>query len=111
MKIEINPLQDIEIVKIEGDIDASTAPKVSKQVLPLASQGKKIIVDMTKVSYMSSAGLRMLLLLHRQVSLKKTELVLVGMKQEIINTMKVTGLLQFFPIEKTLEEGKKVLMK
>lgn len=109
MKIEINRLEKLVIVKMEGDIDASTAPKICKEVLPIADQGQKIILDMRKISYMSSAGLRMLLLLHRQVALKKAELVLVDLTEEIINTMKVTGLLQFFPIEKTIEEDKKVL--
>ncbi len=109
MKIAINTLEEITIAELDGDIDASTAPKISKEVLPLATEGKKILVDMTKVPYMSSAGLRMLLLLNRQITLKKTELVLVGMNEEIIKTMKVTGLLNCFPIEKNLEEGKKVL--
>lgn len=105
MEINIKTINDVKIAVLKGDIDASTAPLVSKEVLPLVEAGKKMILDMTDVPYMSSAGLRVLLSLYRQTSLKEGTLLLVGLNEEVQDTMSVTGFLEHFQISNTLEEG------
>ncbi len=109
MDININKLEEINVVELAGDIDASTAPGVQEKVLPLAEPGAKILMDMTKVPYMSSAGLRVLLSVHRQASSKDAQLVLVGLSQEIQETMDITGFLEFFTTCETLDSGLETL--
>lgn len=109
MDININNLETITVVEMNGDIDANTAPTVQEKVLPLAKPESKIIMDMTKVPYMSSAGLRMLLSLYRQVSAQDGKLVLVGLSEEIQDTMSVTGFLDFFTTRETLDSGVEAL--
>lgn len=105
MEINIKTVEDIKVVVLEGDIDASTAPNVTKEVMALVEPGSKILLDMTKVEYMSSAGLRTLLTLHRQTDAKKGSLVLVGLNEEVEDTMSVTGFLEHFKTTKDLEAG------
>ncbi|MEA5549560.1 anti-sigma factor antagonist [Anabaena cylindrica UHCC 0172] len=105
MEISIKTIEDIKIAVLTGDIDANTASSVTKEVLPLAEANSKIILDMTGVPYMSSAGLRMLLSLYRQTTAKEGKLLLVGLTEEIIDTMTVTGFLDFFATSETLEQG------
>jgi anti-sigma B factor antagonist len=105
MEINIKTIEDIKVAELKGDIDASTASSVTKEVLPLAEPGSKIILDMTEVPYMSSAGLRMLLSLYRQTTAKEGKLLLVGLTEEILDTMTVTGFLDFFATSDTLEQG------
>jgi len=64
-----------------------------------------VLIDMTRVDYMSSAGLRMMLSIHRQASGNKGQLVLVGLSEEIKDTMSATGFLNFFIIQDTLQAG------
>ncbi|MBE9169708.1 anti-sigma factor antagonist [Pleurocapsales cyanobacterium LEGE 06147] len=109
MEITIKNLKDIKVVKLVGDVDASTAPSVQQQLVPLAELNSKILLDMTQVPYMSSAGLRMLLTLYRQTSAKDGKLVLVGLSEDLQDTMSVTGFLDFFTTGTTLEEGLAVL--
>ena len=106
-KIEINitTIEDINIVVVKGDIDASTAQSVTKKVLPLVEPGSKILLDMTAVPYMSSAGLRTLLSVHRQAASKEGKLVLVGLVQDVKDTMDVTGFLEHFVTTENLEAG------
>lgn len=105
MEINIKTEKDVKIAVLNGDIDASTASSVTAEVLPLAAPGSKIILDMSEVPYMSSAGLRMLLGLYRQTTAKEGKLVLVGLTEDIIDTMSVTGFLDFFVTSKTIDEG------
>ena len=105
MEINIKTIEEVKVANLTGDIDANTAPSVTEQVLPLAEPGSKILLDMTKVPYMSSAGLRMLLSLYRQTTAKEGKLVLVGLSEDIQDTMSVTGFLDFFTTCETIEEG------
>lgn len=109
IKIDIQIKEDIQVVEIEGDIDASTATDVQKQVLPLTTPGSKILLNMTAVPYMSSAGLRMLLSIYRQAEAKEGKLALVGLSEELQDTMSVTGFLDFFKTFDNLEAGLKSL--
>ena len=105
-KMEINILEDVAVVELVGDLDADTAPTIQEKVLPLAERGSKILLDMTKVSYMSSAGIRMLLSLYRQTSTLQTgKIVLVGLSEELKDTMSGTGFLDFFSPRETLGSG------
>ena len=98
-------VKEVAVVELTGEIDASTAPKIQAQVLPLTQSNNKIILDLSGVSYMSSAGLRVLLSLYRQTTAKNGNLVLVGLSEDIEDTMSVTGFLNFFTVCKTLDSG------
>ncbi len=109
MDISINTLDGITVVELVGDIDGSTAPLAQAQILPLAAPGCRILLDMSKVPYMSSAGLRMLLSTYRQLASKNGHIVLVGLSEEIQDTMSVTGFLKFFTTCSTREAGVETL--
>ena len=74
-------------------------------VLKLAEPGVKLILDMTQVSFMSSAGLRMLLVLYRTVRGRGGKILLVGLSEDLRNTMSLTGFLDLFHHHPTLEAG------
>jgi anti-sigma B factor antagonist len=95
-------LQSI-VVKVAGEIDAVSAAIVQQKILPLAVPGCKIVLDMSKVVYMSSAGLRMLLSVYRQISTNKGKVVLVGLSDELKDTMSMTGFLGYFTVVDSLE--------
>ncbi len=105
MEINLKKLQEIQVVELIGDVDASTAPKVQQEILPLAQPNSKILLDMSQVPYMSSAGLRVLLSLYRQATAQDGKLVLVGLSEDLQDTMSVTGFLDFFTTGDTLEAG------
>lgn len=96
---------DVCIIELEGDIDANSAPEVSSYVLSNTELEDKILIDLTNVFYMSSAGLRMLLKLHRTADNNEKKLVLIGLSEEIKDTMEVTGFFQFFSVSQTIEEA------
>ena len=97
------------VVRVTGEIDAVSAAIVQQKILPLAVPGCKIVLDMYKVAYMSSAGLRMLLSLYRQISGNKGKVVLVGLSDELKETMSMTGFLGYFNVEDTLELALQVI--
>ncbi len=105
MDISIREMGSIKVVEIVGDIDGLTAPKVQEQINPLASPGSKVIVDLSRVPFMSSAGLRVLLLANRHYNWKEARLVLAGLPNNIKRAMTDTGFLELFTLADTVEEG------
>lgn len=107
MEINVRALGDnVTIVELAGELNAASTPLFQDTILPLADRGSKILLDMSRVTYMSSAGLRTLLLLHRQIS--KTpgaNVVLFGLSEEIQDTMAMTGFLEYFSTCKDVESG------
>jgi anti-sigma B factor antagonist len=102
-------MQDVDVVKLTGDLDGSSAPNVQAQIMPLAIPNAKMVLDMSGVTYMSSAGLRMLLVMYRTINSKSGKVVLVGLSEDIQETMSMTGFLGFFTYLETLDEGLKTL--
>ena len=105
MQVTIKSVQGVVLIELQGSLDGKTAPDVQRQVLPGAEGQSKVILDLTKTDYISSAGLRILLLLYRQLKAKGGKIALVGMSEEIKDVMSNTGLLNFFLIADSLKEG------
>jgi anti-sigma B factor antagonist len=103
--IALADAQEVTIVELAGDVDGSTASTIQAQVLALAEPGAKLLMDMSQVPYMSSAGLRMLLSVYRQVTAKEGKVVLVGLSEEIQDTMSITGFLDFFTTRADVDSG------
>ena len=105
IELNIKTVEIVTVVELMGDIDGKTTLIIQEQILPIIQADSKIILDMSRVSYMSSAGLRMLLLLYRTAIAQNGNLVLVGLTEEIRDTMAITGFLDFFTTRDTLESG------
>jgi anti-sigma B factor antagonist len=105
MDITIRKEETATIVVVNGEIDGRTAPQVQEKILPVVADAKGLVLDLTGVTFMSSAGLRTLLLLYRQATARSLKVVLVGMSAEIKDTMSMTGFLGFFEVSDTLVDG------
>jgi len=109
MEISTSPLDGATIISVDGEIDANTAPEAQDRILPLATPGCRLVLNLTNVPYMSSAGLRILLATYRQISSGGGKVVLVGVAEEIKDTMSVTGFIRFFKVCDTIQEGVEAL--
>ena len=96
---------DVKILSVSGKIEASTAPELQDIVLETAHTNQKLLLDLSKVDYMSSAGLRMMLLLHREIQQNEGHVILVGMQDRIRDAMAMTGFLKYFAIAPDITTG------
>lgn len=109
MKVEIEQANEIFIVTLAGELDGRSAPQVEEQLLPLLQPGCKFVLSLQAVTFMSSAGLRTLLLLYRRISAQSGQVVLVDLPEMVRDTMAITGFLDFFEDYETLAEGQAAL--
>jgi anti-sigma B factor antagonist len=109
MSVQVRQEDGIDIVELEGSVDGKTAPEIREQLRPVLSSSQKVILDMTGVNYLSSAGLRLLLLTYREVAAHKGRVVLVGVSQDIKTVMSHTGFLSFFTLAESREQAVKAI--
>jgi anti-sigma B factor antagonist len=107
--IEAYETAGVQVIMLQGDIDGHTAPIIAAQIDPLIADKKRVLLDMQRVHYLSSSGLRLLLILYRQITGRGGQVVLTGLSDLISDTMSNTGFLDFFATYDTLEAGLKTL--
>ncbi len=64
-----------------------------------------MLLDLSRVPYMASAGLRLLLMVHRTIAAKGGKVLLVGLSPELKDTMTHTGFFGFFDHYDSIEAG------
>ncbi|MEM6752059.1 MAG: STAS domain-containing protein, partial [Cyanobacteria bacterium P01_C01_bin.38] len=91
MTINTKTVAGVSIIEIaDNNVDSRTVSNIQHEIMPLIESNNKFIIDLSQVSYMSSGGLRMLLSSYRKVAAKNGKLILVGLSEEIKDTMSVT---------------------
>ena len=88
------------VIKIKGRLDTNTARECEEKVLPVwENPGVKVCVDCSDLEYVSSAGLRLFLILQKMTTAKKGSLRLIGMRNVVRETFSLTGFNALFKIE------------
>ena len=76
---------------LDGKLDTKTAPLLEAVLLPAFGEAKKIVLDFTKVPYVSSAGLRVLLLGQKQSVGKDVSMTITGVAPSIMEIFELIG--------------------
>ena len=85
-------------VALEGRLDTTTAPQLDKELDPIAEDVKELVFDITNLDYVSSAGLRILLSMHKNMS-ARGRMVLRGANENVMEVFEVTGFANILNIE------------
>ena len=100
MNTTITEKDDKYIVALEGELDTAHAIEVEQAMQPLHEvSGKEIIIDCTKLEYIASSGLRILLGLLKSAKANENKVVLKNLNDEIKEVFKMTGFIDLFDIE------------
>jgi len=90
----------------EPRLDSIVASELKAEFLILAQPDvEKLIIDLSDVEYIDSAGLSALLLARRQMSAHESDVRLVGVRPEVCSLLSLTQLDRVFGIYQTTEEA------
>ncbi|GAC1362801.1 MAG: anti-sigma factor antagonist [Herpetosiphon sp.] len=93
------PPQGLRFVELNGRIDASVAPRVQELIRDaMQSGGQRIVMDLSQVSFLSSSGLRALLLMARELRRANGDLRLCALQPQVAEVFHLTGFDQIFPL-------------
>ncbi|WP_213318638.1 anti-sigma factor antagonist [Chlamydiifrater volucris] len=97
---------DTTVFFLEGKLDGVSSPSIQKTISEEISSGtKNIVLECSKLEYMSSAGIRVLLQSYHQAGKNSGKIVLTTVSKTIEQTLYVTGFLSYFHIYASLEDA------
>lgn len=85
-------------VALEGRLDTSTAPRLEAELKTSLEGVKNLILNMEKLEYLSSAGLRVLLATQKTMN-KQGEMHVQNVNETIMEIFEVTGFVDILTIE------------
>ncbi|MCL2253215.1 MAG: STAS domain-containing protein [Lachnospiraceae bacterium] len=99
--MNINKTQngDKTVFTLSGRLDTTTAPKLQETLIPEFDTAKQIELNFSELAYVSSAGLRVLLMGEKAAKAKGASLTLVNVSDEIMEVFEMTGFAEILNVE------------
>jgi anti-anti-sigma factor len=79
-------------LNIHGKIDAAASPELQNEVLKAFQKSTHVILNFQDVSYISSAGLRALLIGQKTADSKGGKFLIINVNDAVLEVLRVTGL-------------------
>ena len=100
MNVEITQTDNRVMVTLEGRLDTMTAPEFEKNVTPYFSMSAvELILDCVAMEYISSAGLRVVLMTHKNVTAHGGRFIIRNLSKEVRAVFDMTGFSRILTIE------------
>lgn len=106
MDIDTLKQGNVTVVAVTGKLDAVTSPTFEQRVRDTVDAGNHaIVVDLARLDYISSAGLRALLVLAKQVKAKGGKACLAGVTGDVRSVFEMSGFGAIFEIVESVSAG------
>ena len=100
MKVEITQTDNQVMVTLEGRLDTVTSSEFEKTLTPyFTTQGIEFILDCAAMEYISSAGLRVVLMTHKSITAKEGSFIIRNLGNEVRSVFDMTGFSRILTIE------------
>ena len=100
LEITQQQLESAIVLSVVGAVDSNTAPELQEALLRATEAPTGgVELDLAKVSYMSSAGLRALLLAAKALQKRSERLSVSNVPPQILNVLNLTGFTTFIDVK------------
>ena len=91
MEVKFNKQSSSLTVVISGNIDTVTAPELDSQLQENLSGIKDLVLDFAAVDYISSAGLRVILMANQQMEDVDGNMSVKNVNEDVRDVFEMTG--------------------
>jgi anti-sigma B factor antagonist len=99
---------DKMVVSVKGKMDAVTAPEFEKKMKEWISQSIcRFVIDLSALEYISSAGLRSILITARELKNCKGKMVISSINGAVKNVFEISGFTTLFEVFDSVENALK----
>ena len=98
MEVTTTQYKHCDLVKVSGRVDSQTAPQLAEALDTITNGGRfKIVIDMSEIDFMSSAGLRALINTQKNCKrFNRGEVVLAQVPERIYEALDLAGFVPLF---------------
>lgn len=94
------------VLKPVGRLDSHTINAAETEMFSYLEQGDtRIVLDLSGLDYISSSGLRLVLMMGKRLSLKGGKLALCGLRPAIREVFEISGFISILTVVATREEA------
>jgi len=109
MELIEQKIEKCVVVSITGRLDTTNYSLLEKKLTDLIDKREdKILIECSKMDYVSSSGLRILLMALKKITMVKGKFVLCNLQENIREIFEISGFTNIFEIYPTQEEALKV---
>ena len=106
MKITSEKIGDVLVIGIAGRLDANTSTELQEHILTkIDVGGTNLAIDFSQVDYISSAGLRVLLMAAKKINASAGKMGLFALKDQIKEVFDIAGFTAIFQIFQSRDEA------
>ncbi len=106
MEMSIRDVNDLKVIDLEGDLDTNTAPAAELYLKDVIESGSlKVLLNLQKLEYTSSAGLRVFLSTAKQLQAKEGTLRVCCLNETVDEIFDISGFTTILNVSKTEEEA------
>lgn len=101
MSVQIHTAKEgkATVIQLQGKVDATSAPSVEQALLGVIEQGeKKLVIDCASLDFISSAGLRSLLLAVKKMKASGGSIALAALQPHVKEVFDISGFSSLFVI-------------
>ena len=98
VNIEVEDLKRVELVKINGLIDSSNAAEFDNVLKEVVGRKHNVVLEMSGIDYISSAGLRAMIALLRECKKHKGNVRLANPSERVVEVLALAGLDSLFDV-------------
>ena len=96
MTMEKKVTDDQIIIKLDGWLDAKSAPDLNAMLDEIVSDEKQLVLDLKKLVYISSAGIRQIVYGYKKMN---GNFLLMNVQESIMNILSAIGLDKKIPVK------------
>jgi anti-sigma B factor antagonist len=97
---------DWAVVEVTGELDLHTAPQLRERLSELTAEGHdRVLLDCSKLTFMDSTGLGVLVGHLKRTRERGHKLALAGLRAPVMKILTITGLDELFPTHPSREDA------
>ena len=105
MEISVEERGKVRIAKPAGRLDSEGLTSFEEQLLGRVKDKGALVIDFSALDYISSAGLRSILVLAKEAETNKCKFRLANLSPEIMEIFQITGFHNIVPIHDSVQDA------
>jgi anti-anti-sigma factor len=111
LTITVESVDDLPVIRAAGELDLSTVPEMRPVVTEVTErQPRAIVFDFSKISYMDSSGLGILVSAKKRLGHYRGEVIVITQQNSVLKALALSRLDQILKVYPSIEayRGEKV---
>ena len=106
MDVVENRLGSVTVLQVQGKLDSTTAPELERHLAGAAGgQGPQVVIDGSRLEYVSSAGLRVFLAAAKRLAAAGGKFAIACPQPQVRQILDVAGFSSLLPVLPTVDEA------